>query len=99
MVDLSTVMLVYRRVAGRDSTLGMEHPFPTQPTTLQGKSLPSRTRIILAARTVKLLAMAVWGFSYGGGTQKYGWFRMDNHGTSFIKMDDFWGVAGSPILG
>ena len=97
MADFSTVMLVIRRVAGRESTLGIEHPFPTQPTTLQGKSLPSRTRIILAARTVKLLAMPVWGLSYDGGTQKYGWFRMDNHGTSFIKMGDF--CWGSPILG
>jgi hypothetical protein len=69
----------------------MEHPFPTQPTTLQGKSLPSRTRIILAARTVKLLAMAVWGFSYDGGTQNMDGLEWSIMEHLSLKWMIFWG--------
>ena len=59
--------------------------YTTVLTVLQ----PSRTRIISAAG-LKLLALAIL-LVLEVPPQKYGGFRMDNHGTSFMQMEDFFG--------
>ena len=92
-------MSVYQRVIGWILTflgfLGSAmSSLPAQPTT-QGKSLPSRTRIILAARTGKMEDL----WRYGRGFS----YRMEGplkpYGLKFKIMEHVLLFLGSPILG